>query len=352
VKPRPDTPRARGFHMPPEHAPHAATWTAWPVDDALWEGELDGVRDDMAHLVAALARFEPVELLVRDDEARDDAHARLERLGVPHGVVRMHPAAYDDVWLRDSGPAFVLDASGDTALVDFRFDGWGGKYAAERDDRIPALIEDVTDLPRFPIDLVMEGGAIEMGDDGTVLTTRSCLLDGVRNPGLDEAGYERALREALGATRVAWLAGGLVDDHTDGHVDTVVRFAGDDVVLCTVPDEDDAVNHATLHANRTALEALRRADGSPYRVVPLPLPEDRSTWHGVRPPRSYANFCRVNGGVIVPVWDDPRDADAIAILGEVFENREVVPVLATHLVTGGGALHCVTQHQPLGARPK
>lgn len=350
TRPRP-SPRDLGFRMPVERGPHAATWTSWPQDDDLWDGRLEGVRKEMASLVAAIARFEPVVVNVADDGAEADARRRLDRLGVAGGAVRFHRVPLDDVWLRDNGPLFVLDAGGRLAATDWRFDAWGGKYAWRRDDRVPEAIASTLGVRRFAYDEVLEGGAIEMGDDGTVLTTRSCLLDGVRNPDLREAGYAALLREGLGATRLVWLPGGLADDHTDGHVDTVVRFAGEDVVLCAVADEDDVDNRAMLDANREVLAGLRRVDGSPYRIVDLPLPRDRSRVGGVRPPRSYANFCLVNGGVIVPTYRDPRDGEALGVLAAAFPGREVVGLDAVELITGGGAFHCVTQHQPDGGIP-
>jgi agmatine deiminase len=337
--------------MPAERGPHAATWLSWPSGEALWEGELASVRAEVTALAAALARFEPVAVNVADASAETDARRRLDEAGVPAGAVSFHRVPLDDAWLRDNGPLFVVDDAGRLALTDWRFDGWGGKYPAARDDRVPAAIADALGVRRFAYDAVLEGGAIEMDDDGTVLTTRSCLLDGVRNPGLDEAGYAALLREGLGATRVVWLRGGLVDDHTDGHVDTVARFVGGGALVCAVADEDDEDNGAVLSANRARLAELRRADGRPYELVELPLPCDRSRRHGVRPPRSYANFCLTNGGVVVPTFGDPRDGEALEILASAFPDREVVGVDARQLVTGGGGVHCLTQHQPEGAIP-
>lgn len=345
------TPRELGFRMPVERARHTATWTTWPADDELWEGLLEPARDDMTAMVAAIARFEPVVVNVRDAATRTDAETRLRRAGVPNAAVRFHEVPSNDVWLRDNGPLFVVGSDGRLALTDWRFDGWAGKYASDLDDRVPAAIAATLGVRRFAFDAVLEGGAIEIGDDGTVLTTRSCLLDEVRNPGLDEIGYATLLRDGLGATRIVWLVGGLVDDHTDGHVDTVVRFAAEDTIVCVAADPDDADNLASLSANRATLESLRRVDGSPYRIVDLPLPRDRSRVNGVRPPRSYANFCLVNGGVIVPTFDDPRDDEALEILRGVFPQREVVGVPATALISGGGAFHCATQHQPEAGTP-
>lgn len=347
----PITPRDLGFRMPTEAAPHAATWSVWPFDDELWEGHLDAVREDVAGLLEAIARFEPIGLIVRDAASRADAERRLSARSVPAGAIRFFELPANDVWLRDAGPLFLLDDEARLAASDWRFDGWGGKYAAELDDRLPARIAATLGVRRFAFDTVLEGGAIEMGPDGTLLTTRSCLLDGVRNPGLDASAYQTLLRDGLGATRVVWLSGGLVDDHTDGHVDTIARFADDGALVCVVADDDDADNRPTLDANVATLDGLRRADGSRYERFELPLPEDRSTVGGVRPPRSYANFCLVNGGVIVPTWNDPRDAHALSVLQSAFPRRDVVGVPATSLILGGGAFHCMTQHQPAGGTP-
>ena len=346
-RPLPDpAPDELDLRMPPERAPHAATWTSWPADDDLWEGMLEPVRDEFTRLVATIARFEPVVLNVRDAASATDARRRLADAGVPEGFVRLHPVPLDDVWFRDNGPLFVTGADGHVAATDWRFDAWGGKFAWRRDDRVPDAVARTLAMRRFAFPYVMEGGAVEMGDDGTVLTTRTCLPR--RDPELAEGEYDSLLRRGLGATRVVWLKGGLVHDHTDGHVDTVVRFADASTILCTVADEDDEENRETLEENRATLLSLRRPDGSAYRVVDLPLPRDRSERGGVRSPRSYANFYVGNGFVVVPTYDDPRDGEALEILGPLFEGREVIGLPAGALVTGGGAFHCVTQQQPEG----
>ncbi len=342
------TPREAGFALPSDAAPHAATWTAWPHGEARWEGMLDAVRSEFAGFVAAVARFEPVVLLVADAGVRRDAERRLRAAGVPEGAVRMVEMPYDDVWLRDQGPTFLRDAAGPRAILDPHFDGWGGRYPSERDAALAGRLAAHLGVRRFPADLVLEGGAVEMAEDGTVLATRSAWLGDVRNPGWDAARTEGALRALLGAARVVWLEGGLVDDHTDGHVDTVARFAGPDAVVLVVPDDDDAENRDAARANRAALDAATTPDGRPYAVHALPLPRDRSRVGGVRPPRTYANFVLVNGGLVMPTYDDPRDDVAAGVLAAAFPGRTVVGAPARALATGGGGWHCVTTPEPLG----
>lgn len=343
------SPRELGFRMPPERATHAATWSAWPFDDALWEGDLEEVRAEFAPFVAAVAKYEPVVLLVRDDEVEADARAHLREAGVAPERVGLVRAPLDDVWLRDSGPLFVRrDGDGAVAATDWRFNGWGGKYAWRQDTHAPQAIADALGAHRFPFPQVLEGGALEVSGDGVALTTRSCLLAPTRNPDLDEAGYETLLREALGIERVLWLERGLADDHTDGHVDLVARFSDDETIVCAVADRDDDANHDALATNRAVLRAARRPDGRPFRVVELPLPAARPIAAGRRLPLSYANFYVGNGFVLVPTFDDPRDAHALEILRPLFPGRRVLGLRASALTAGGGAFHCVTQQQPAG----
>jgi agmatine deiminase len=341
------TPADLGYRMPPEWAPHAATWTSWPSDDELWEGYLDAVRAEFCDLVTTLARFEPVVVNVSDAEAEADARARLTAAGADLARIRFHPVPLDDAWFRDNGPIFLQNAQGQVALSDWRFNAWGGKYDFERDDRVPAAVARDLGMRRFPYPLVLEGGALEISGDGTLLTTRSCLLTPTRNPQLGVPEYEALLRAALGVTRVVWLEGGLIGDHTDGHIDTIVRFSDDRTILCSVAPDPSDPNHAMMTRNLAQLRALRTPDGQPYRIVELPLPEQQLEGDRVLA-ASYANYYVANGVVVVPQYGDPRDAEALAILAPLFPDREVLGVRAQALITGGGAWHCVTQQQPAG----
>jgi agmatine deiminase len=342
------TPADLGFRMPAEWAPHGATWTSWPSDDDLWEGFLDAVRDEFSALVATLARFEDVIVNVSDDEAEADARRRLAAADADLGRVRFHRVPLDDAWFRDNGPTFVVDGYGQVALTDWRFNAWGGKYAHDRDDRVPAAVAQRLGMRRFAFDYVLEGGAIEVNDEGVLLTTRSCLLAPTRNPQLDEADTEALLRAGLGVRHVVWLDEGLEGDHTDGHVDTIVRFAGDRTIVCAVTDDEGDANHAPMQRNLATLRALTSVDGTPYRVIELPLPRRRMELDGRRLAASYANWYVANGVVIVPTYGDERDAAALDVIRPLFPDREVVGLSAAALITGGGAWHCVTQQQPAG----
>jgi agmatine deiminase len=328
--------------MPAEWAPHAATWTAWPCDDDLWVGELEEVRREFGRFVAAIAAHEPVRLLVRDTEAEQDARQRLQSADV-----RYHHYRYDDVWLRDSGPIFIK--GGDRLrLLNWEFNGWGQKYSATRDNGIPRIVAGLLDTKTIDTGVVLEGGSIEVNGAGAVLTTRQCLLSPKRNPSLGEADLEQMLRDALGVSDVLWLDGGLEGDHTDGHIDTITRFV-DETTIVTVSCEDPAdANFAVTRANADRLRGFRDCRGRPFRVVELPLPRKRVDFEGERLPLTYANFYVVNGAVLVPIYGDANDAWALDLLRPLFPGRTVQGIMARHLITGGGAFHCVTQQQPAG----
>lgn len=339
------TPRHLGFGMPAEWAPHAATWTAWPYDDEKWLGYLEPVRQEFAAFVNTLARFEPVHLVVNDEASERDAKARL------FGPIHFHRIPHDDCWLRDSGAIFVTRSAQEgaasateLAAVNWEFNGWGGKYAAEQDNQMPQHMARILGTRLFHPGLVMEGGSLEVNGEGVGLTTRQCLLSPMRNPGLDEEALESYLREYLGIEPLIWLGHGLEGDHTDGHIDTLTRFTSPRTIVTSVSSDPDDPNHRPLQEN---LEILQSLGG--FRIVELPLPK-HPLWldDQTRLPLTYANFYIANGAVLVPIYGDPHDERALATLRPLFPERQVIGLNSRYLITGGGSFHCVTQQQPLG----
>ena len=336
------TPRELGFRMPAEWEPHAATWMSWPADNDLWFGHLDGVRQEFAGLVRTIARFEAVHLLVRDAESEGDARARLSGADVTY-----HRLPLDDVWLRDNGPMFVRRGD-DLAFVNWRFNSWGGKFNWEHDDRVPEYVAQVLGAAHWDRPEVLEGGGLEVNGLGVGLTTRSCFLTDTRNPGLTEEGYASLLRETLGISSLLWLDGGLENDHTDGHIDTITRFTDERTIVTSVESNPEDPNHAVMRRNLDALRQMTDQDGQPFRIVELPLPASRLEGAEGRLPPTYANFYIGNGFVVVPLYGDPNDARALDILQPLFPGREVIGLPGREIIEGGGSFHCVTQQQPQG----
>ena len=336
------TPRELGFAMPAEWAPHAATWTSWPFDDELWFGHLEGVRREFALLVRTISRFEPVHLLVRDEDAERDARSRLDGANVTY-----HRVPLDDVWFRDNGPLFVRRGE-DLSFVNWEFNSWGGKYQWLNDTRAPEAVAEYLGVTHWDVPVVMEGGSLELNGLGVALTTRQCLLTPERNPHLGEAGLERYLRDYLGITKLLWLDEGLEGDHTDGHIDTITRFTDERTIVTCVEDDPSDANHATMRANLERLRSFTDQDGRPFRIVELPLPATRLEGAEGRLPPTYANFYIGNGFVVVPVYGDPNDEKALEVLRPLFPGREVIGLSSRELIRGGGSFHCVTQQQPQG----
>jgi agmatine deiminase len=358
--------------MPAEWEPHEATWIAWPHQRSDWPGKFAPIPWVYAEIVRHLSRSERVNILVQGRTMRRRAIERLDAHGVDLERVTFVKAATDRVWLRDSGPTFLIkdgtgeDDAGDVALVDWRFNGWA-KYANHRhDNRIPRLLARRMGLrrfvPRFTVAgpgqgqaqrVVMEGGAIDVNGRGTLLTTEECLLSPVqaRNPGLDRAALERVFADFLGVRHVIWLDRGIAGDDTHGHVDDLARFVDARTVVTVVEPRRDDPNGAPLEENRRRLEAACDQEGRPLRVVTLPMPGP-VVFEGQRLPASYANFYIANRHVLVPTFNDPHDRLALDTLAALFPGRQVVGIHAVDLVLGLGTLHCLSQQQPARPRPE
>jgi agmatine deiminase len=341
--------------MPAEWEPHAACWLAWPHSAALWGEDLGEAQASFASLCAAIVdpdpatgapRGETVEVLTHS--ADDEAAARTA-FGDLH--VRFHRIPYGDIWLRDTAPVFVCDAAGSVAAVQFAFNGWGGKYLMEHDDRVAARIAERTGLRTFTVPWVLEGGSIEVDGDGTCLTTRECLLNPNRNPAMGRPEIEAGLRDALGVEQVSWLERGLRNDHTDGHVDTLARFIAPGVVVCMNGDGAADPNGPALDAVARDLASCTDARGRKLEVVSIPSPGRVCDRGGTIVPASYVNFYIGNRAVIVPTYGVPNDHLAVEAIGRCFPGRRTVGIPAKALVAGGGgAFHCITQQQPAPCR--
>jgi agmatine deiminase len=306
---------------------------------------MDFADSEFRTLVETIATFEPVKVLVNDAEHARRVAAQLK------GPARAHPIELlevptDDAWMRDIGPTFVEDPRGCLLAIDWTFNSWGGKYPPwELDDATASRVAELAGVPSQRVKLVVEGGALEVDGQGTLLATRPSLLCETRNPGIDEARMERQLSELLGVSRVVWLDGGIEGDDTDGHIDDIARFVGPTRVVCAVEHDLRDPNHAVLAACRARLLAARDARGRAFQVIDLPMPPPVEA-RGERLPASYANFYILNGAVLVPTFGVSADAEALELLNGLFPDRVVRGVPCGALVRGLGAVHCLTQQQP------
>jgi agmatine deiminase len=317
---------------PPEWAPHHAVWIGFPSHPELWLEDLRPAREEVtafARAVHAGGRGEKVILVAAAEEAA--AAARIMAGDAAHVVVE----PFGDIWLRDTGP--ILDGRG--TAHDFGFNGWGGKYDLAGDADVGARLARRQKLAVEGHDWILEGGAIDGDGSGLCVTTEQCLLNRNRNPQLGKADVEALLRADLGFTSVLWLGEGLLNDHTDGHVDNLARFVGENRLLIPRATDNDP-------NWRVYQDAAARARAFGVEVVPFPSPgrvlgEDEEII-----PASYMNFYIGNAAVVVPLYGQENDAAAVAALETLFPGRTVVGQRADHILTGGGSFHCISQQIP------
>jgi agmatine deiminase len=340
------TPAAQGFFLPAEWGPHERTLLGWPSRVSAYGSalRLQSARSAHAAVARTLAAYEKVTVLAPPAEA-----IRAQRLLGPG--IEIMPLAADDCWLRDSGPTYVIDGKGGRAGIAWRFNAWGEKFHPyDQDASLAGRILRTRRETMFEAGFVLEGGAIGGDGAGTVLTTQSCALNANRNPAMDQPRFERLMAQHLGARRVIWLQGGLqADADTDGHVDTVACFARPGLVLAQICERGHR-DHAVLAENIRRLRAATDAEGRRLEVVEIAGPADRVA-DGRRLPLSYINFAFAGsagrrGAIVLPLFDDPADANAIATLASVFPERDIVPVPALDIFAGGGGIHCITQPIP------
>jgi agmatine deiminase len=331
--------------MPAEWERHEATWLSWPHKEESWPGKLAAIPPIWVRMVRELTAGENVCILVNESAPAAKVRELLREGGVDLGRVRLHEVPTDDAWMRDHVPTFIRHG-GDLALVDWKYNAWGGKYPPwEKDDRVPEHLEALLSLPRFSPGIVLEGGSIDVNGRGALLTTEQCLLNPNRNPHLGRAEIEQILCDNLGVNHIVWLGDGIEGDDTDGHIDDLTRFIDATTVVTVVEDDPRDVNHERLRDNHRRLGEMKDQDGRPLRVVTLPMPEP-IFYDGTRLPASYANFYVGNEVVLVPIFGQRRDEAALSILAGLFPGRRVAGINATDLVWGLGAFHCVTQQQP------
>lgn len=334
-------PASLGYVMPAEWEPHSRCWMAWPCRDEVWGEHMDAARTAYADVARAIADFEPVTLVCNP---ADVAEASLTLgNGTKIDVVSME---IDDSWLRDSGPTFLLDRNGHLAGAHWRFNAWGQKYQPySRDAVVAKQILKHVGARRFRAPFVLEGGAVHVDGEGTVLTTEQCLLNPNRNPDVTKAQVEQNLRDWLGVSTVIWLPEGIEDDETDGHVDEIACFVRPGVVLALSTDDKSDGNFDTLQTNLDILRSAKDAKGRPLQVIEVPQPA-RQEHNGKRLSLSYVNFYIANGGIVMPAFDVAEDERAFRIIRDAFPNRRVVQVHARDIFLGGGGIHCITQQQP------
>ncbi len=342
------TPAKAGYYFPAEFALHTATWLSWPHNPDTWPGKIDTIFNPYARFIRTLVESEFVHINVANLQMENKAREILQRNDVPLERVRFFHHPTNDAWCRDHGPAFLInpDSRVPKVIVDWGHNAWGGKYPPfDLDDVIPTLIGKAYDIPVYHPGIIMEGGSVDFNGAGTLITSTSCLLNTNRNPHLNQHEIEKYLMDYYGVEQVLWVDEGILGDDTDGHIDDTVRFYKEDAVITVIEHNKDDENFAPLKHNLKQLQNMRLMDGRQLTITEIPMP-DPIYYQGQRLPASYANFYISNLHVIVPTFQNDRDAEALEIIQSCFPERTVVGIDSTDVIWGLGSFHCLSQQEP------
>lgn len=327
-------------YFPAEFEPQSFVQLIFPHSQSDWIEYLEEARTCFVNIANAVARYQPCLIVCDDVELVKSYFTSQENLiFVPYQT--------NDTWARDcSTLTVIIEEEGEPLLLDFTFTGWGGKFDAGRDNAMSSSIADVYGAPMEKINLILEGGGVESNGNGSLLTTAECLLNPNRNPHLDKKGMENELKKHFGVEQILWLNHGyLAGDDTDSHIDTLARFIDTDTILYVKCDDQNDEHYEALKKMEEELKALRDIDGEPFTLIALPMTQP-IFYDNERLPATYANFLIINDAVLLPVYNDPHDAEAIAICEKAFRGRDIVPIDCSVLIRQHGSLHCVTMQFP------
>lgn len=345
-------PQSEGFRFPAEWEAHQACWVAWPSHEELWKENLKEAQDQFVGLCRSIAFPGPLsssrpkeKLLVLVPNLEREREAARSLRGLP---VIFYTIPFGDIWLRDTAPLFLQGKGGRLASVSFRFNGWGGKYSLEHDNQVSGRVSKAAGFREFQSSLVFEGGSIDVDGAGTGLTTRQCVLNPNRNPRLSAEDIEQEVKRTLGLTSIIWLEDGLLNDHTDGHIDNIARFVAPNTVVCMRSKDPKDPNHKVLERIYQQLMETRDAQGKSLKVISIPSPGQIQDEDGKLIPASYLNFYISNHFVPVPVFGSPNDSEAVAAIAALFPDRKTLGLDSRAILTGGGSFHCITQQMPVG----
>ncbi|MDP6625107.1 MAG: agmatine deiminase family protein [Nitrospinota bacterium] len=341
------TPSSLKYRMPAEWEEHEAIWLSWPHDSTDYPNGLDKVQETYIQIIKAISIFERVKLCVKDNGLINKVKGLLRKENVELGNIVFHVINYNDIWIRDYGPIFIVNQNEKKlAMTHWIFNAWGDKYVELKNDTIiPSIINQSMKIPCFTPGIVLEGGSIDVNGKGTLITTKQCLLNERRNPNLSGKEIEFCLMEFLGVEKIIWLNEGIAGDDTDGHIDDIARFVNPTTLLCAYENDKDDENHDILKNNYEILKKSTDQNGNKFTIIKLPMPGfvgDKKA----RLPATYTNFYIGNNVVLVPVFGHKNDQFAMDIIQDCFPTRKIVGIDCLELVHGLGTIHCISQQQP------
>lgn len=343
------TPKSLGYFMPAEWHQHTGTLLCWPINRETWpDDRLARVEKVYLNIIEALLESEPIHLLIHNESTRRRVLKMLKSANISSDSIIFHQHPSNDVWARDYGPVYVKGESNATAIVNWDYNSWGGKYPPfDSDNKVPELLAKRFNQKIFNPGIVLEGGSIDTNGTGVILTTESVLLNPNRNPGYSKGDIEMYLKEYLGHEHVVWLKGGLAGDDTDGHIDDISRFVSENTIVTALPDDPKDINYGVLKRNCEILESAENHLGGKFEIITIPMPQTKiegTTVDGSEyVPASYANFYIANEVVLLPLYDERYDEQVKNLFRQLFPDRKIVCINCADLVWGQGGIHCITQ---------
>lgn len=339
--------------LPAEWEPQSGVMLVWPQAHGDWKHNIDDVEKTYVAIVSAICSHETVVIVCADQNHHSHIEQRLTiQKDLNQKKLQFIIAPSNDSWIRDTAPLSVIENHNRINILNFTFNGWGGKYPSALDNAITSHLKNARIFGQHPVvdqTMVLEGGSIETDGQGTLLTTSNCLSNPNRNTNLSKDNIEEILHAQLGAKRLHWLEHGqLIGDDTDGHIDTLARFCSSNTIAYTSCNDTADMHYKPLTSMAKELSAFKTTDGQPYQLKALPIPAAIHNSKGDRLPATYANFLIINHAVLVPTYDDPNDDIALQTLETCFPNRNIIGIDCRSLLQQFGSLHCATMHFPLG----
>ncbi|MDF2867205.1 MAG: agmatine deiminase [Gammaproteobacteria bacterium] len=341
------------YILPPEWAAQSGVMLTWPHTKRYWKNPL-AVEPTFVNMAREIALKEPVIISCYSEEHLQQVKKLLEQAGALLNNIRLYIAPSNDIWVRDHGPITVLK-NGKPTLLDFQFNSWGSKYPGEDDNLVTSRLHKqqvFATTPLETVDVILEGGSIEVNGAGVMLTTSHCILNANRNKDFTKQTWETIFAKWFGIKHILWLEhGGLKGDDTDSHIDTLARFTDENTICYVRCDDPNDEHYAELQKMELELQAFRNLAGKPFRLMPLPWPKAKFDNEGKRLPATYANFLIINQAVLVPTYADAADEEALAQIQRCFPDRSIIGIDCLKVIPQYGSLHCATMQLPAGVIP-
>lgn len=341
-------PKELGYYMPAEWEKHSAVWLAWPYGNITFPNILSEIENTYCEIIKKIEVSEKIKLIVLSESEKE----RISKLFINYGINIKNitfyiKPDYADVWVRDYALITLFNKKNDKlAFVKWNYNAYGkgaDPFFADllKDDKVFSDILDESKYEVFKPEITLESGAIESNGKGTIMTTEQCLLNPNRNPDLDRSRTEIYLKAYLGAENIVWLKDGLINDHTDGHIDEIARFVSHDTILCAYENNKKDENFNILKENYNRLKKTTNEKGKKFKLIKLPMPH-MNYENGEKAPVSYTNFYIGNSVILMSIFNDKNDKKAIKIVQSLFKKHKVIGIDCSRLIIGGGAIHCIT----------